>query len=227
MVPSMSTIAVMQPYFVPYAGYFRLLAAADIFVLFDCVQFPRRGWVHRNRFRRADGTLDWLTLPLAKAPHDARIADLAFQPDAEAEMRARMGRFPALADALDRRDPLADDAAACAGQPADYLAAQIETVANRLGFGPAMVRSSTLDTPPDLRGAERIIHIVRQLGGRRYVNSPGGRALYTPNRFADAGLDLAFLVPYQNDMSSILDRLLREPPADLRADILAATQLVD
>jgi hypothetical protein len=39
----MTTVAVMQPYFMPYAGYFRLFAAADVFVLFDCVQFPRRG----------------------------------------------------------------------------------------------------------------------------------------------------------------------------------------
>jgi hypothetical protein len=43
------TIAVMQPYFIPYAGYFRLFAASDLFVIYDCVQFPRRGWVQRNR----------------------------------------------------------------------------------------------------------------------------------------------------------------------------------
>jgi hypothetical protein len=46
----MATVAVMQPYFMPYAGYFRLFCAADVFVMFDCVQFRRRGWVHRNRF---------------------------------------------------------------------------------------------------------------------------------------------------------------------------------
>jgi hypothetical protein len=45
----MSRIAVMQPYFFPYAGYFRLLQAADHFVLLDCVQFPRRGRVHRTQ----------------------------------------------------------------------------------------------------------------------------------------------------------------------------------
>jgi hypothetical protein len=44
-----STVAIMQPYFIPYAGYFRLFAATDLFVIYDCVQFARRGWVHRNR----------------------------------------------------------------------------------------------------------------------------------------------------------------------------------
>ena len=58
------TVAIMQPYFAPYAGYFRLLATTDLFVVYDCVQFPRRGWVHRNQLPDAAGKLDWLTLPL-------------------------------------------------------------------------------------------------------------------------------------------------------------------
>ena len=61
------TVAVMQPYFIPYAGYFRLFAASDLFVIYDCVQFPRRGWVHRNRLLDRSGKLRWLTLPLDRA----------------------------------------------------------------------------------------------------------------------------------------------------------------
>ena len=38
----------MQPYLFPYAGYFRLLSQVDEFVIYDCVQFPRRGRVHRT-----------------------------------------------------------------------------------------------------------------------------------------------------------------------------------
>ena len=71
--------AVLQ---VPYAGYFRLFAAADVFVAFDCVQFPRRGWVHRNRFAASHGGLDWLTLPLRKCGRDTRIDELRFADDA-------------------------------------------------------------------------------------------------------------------------------------------------
>ena len=43
------TVAIMQPYFIPYAGYFRLFTGADLFVVCDDVQFPRRGWLHRNK----------------------------------------------------------------------------------------------------------------------------------------------------------------------------------
>src|SRR5437016_2188558 len=67
------TVAIMQPYFLPYAGYFRLFAASDLFVIYDCVQFPRRGWVHRNRLTDARGLERWLTLPLEKAPQHVLI----------------------------------------------------------------------------------------------------------------------------------------------------------
>jgi len=81
---SRDAVAVMQPYFYPYAGYFRLLAAAEIFVIFDDVQFPRRGRVHRCEVPRPVGgsnsALEWLTLPLARQPRDTLIKDLASQP---------------------------------------------------------------------------------------------------------------------------------------------------
>lgn len=68
------TVAVMQPYWAPYAGYFRLWAAADIVVLFDDVQFPRRGWVHRFKVGER-----WITLPVEKAPRDTRICDMKLE----------------------------------------------------------------------------------------------------------------------------------------------------
>ena len=98
----MTTVAVMQPYFMPYVGYYRLFAAADVFVMYDCVQFPRRGWVHRNRFSTASGQLDWLTLPLSKCARDTRIDGLVFAPDAPERIASGLQRFPALEAA--RRD---------------------------------------------------------------------------------------------------------------------------
>src|SRR5437660_8507371 len=91
--PPSLTVAIMQPYFIPYAGYFRLFAASDLFVLYDCVQFPRRGWVHRNRLLDASGKERWLTLPLEKAARDARIQDLRFAADAKSAFLDRLRPF--------------------------------------------------------------------------------------------------------------------------------------
>src|SRR5438874_2141062 len=78
------TVAIMQPYFIPYAGYFRLFAASNLFVIYDCVQFPRQGWVHRNQLADHSGMRRWLTLPLEKAAQNVLIRDLRFAPNAAA-----------------------------------------------------------------------------------------------------------------------------------------------
>src|SRR4030081_3504667 len=91
------TVTIMQPYFIPYAGYFRLFAASDLFVIYDCVQFPRRGWVHRNKLLDASGEARWLTLPLEKAPQSVLIQDLRFPPDAAEQLAERMRPFPLFA----------------------------------------------------------------------------------------------------------------------------------
>ena len=45
----MKSVAIMQPYFLPYIGYFQLLAAVDTFVVLDDVNYINRGWINRNR----------------------------------------------------------------------------------------------------------------------------------------------------------------------------------
>src|SRR3954468_7197414 len=88
------TIAIMQPCFIPDAGYFRLLPASDLFVVYDCVQFPRRGWVHRNKLVDRSGAARWLTLPLEKAPQEVAIRDLRFPADAAERLAERLQQFP-------------------------------------------------------------------------------------------------------------------------------------
>lgn len=218
------TVAIMQPYFVPYAGYFRLLAAADLFVIYDCVQFPRRGWVHRNRLPDATGELQWLTLPLAKAPRDAAIRDLAFRPDAPEAMAAEMRRFPLLAG----EDPhgLVEAVRDVRGAPLDYIERLLALAAGALGLPWRVLRSSSLEIPPDVRGQDRILAIARAMGAKRYVNPPGGRELYRHEAFAEAGVELRFLSDYEGGYASILARLLQEPAPAVADEVRANTRLL-
>ncbi|MET0385503.1 MAG: WbqC family protein, partial [Polyangiales bacterium] len=55
-------LAIMQPYFFPYQGYFQLLAAVDKFVLYDDVAFIKNGWINRNRILSAAG-VEYITVP--------------------------------------------------------------------------------------------------------------------------------------------------------------------
>ena len=221
--PSSFTVAIMQPYFIPYAGYFRLFAASDLFVIYDCVQFPRRGWVHRNKMLGADGQECWLTLPLSKMPRDVRIRDLSFSADASAILEEQMRRVPLLATRMQADPEIVASLKHVVGAPVDYLERLLREIVSWLGLRWHTIRSSSLDVPDSLRGQERIIEIARRVGATRYMNAPGGRALYEPERFAAAGIELRFLDPYPGPSSSILHRLLTEDPTLLSDDIRAAS----
>lgn len=218
-------VAIMQPYFAPYAGYFRLLAASDLFVVYDCVQFPRRGWLHRNRLPDAKGEPDWLTLPLAKAPQDVLIRDLRYRDDAPSAMAEQARRFPDLAPAIGPFEPIRRLALEPTGTPVDHIVTLLEACARLLGLPWRTVRSSSLAIPSNLHGQDRILAIAAAVGAGHYVNAPGGRDLYDRQRFAEAGMALDFLTDYPGPTASILARLAHEEPAAVAREIRDATML--
>jgi hypothetical protein len=213
------TIAVMQPYFIPYAGYFRLFAASDLFVIYDCVQFPRRGWVHRNRIVDQAGTERWLTLPLEKAPRDVLIRDLRFAPDAPVLFEKHLRRFRFFTGKVDGVAKIFETLRAVQGTPVDYIERVLGEIAGYLALPWNVIRSSSMDLPPSLRGQQRILEIASRLGARRYVNSPGGRSLYDVAAFEHAGIELRFLPEYPGPKTSILSRLFVEDRDDLSRSI--------
>jgi len=65
----------MQPTYLPWAGYFQLLALSDVFVFLDVVQFERRSWQSRNRIL-LNGSEHLLSVPLVKTSRDAKISSI-------------------------------------------------------------------------------------------------------------------------------------------------------
>jgi WbqC-like protein len=219
-------VVVMQPYFFPYAGYFRLLYLANHFVILDCVQFPRRGRVHRTQVNGPSGAVEWLTLPLAKQRRDVLIRDLVFAPGARALLDARLNRHTWLAEAGgEAGERLRAYLYGPLGSVIDYLEAGLRLVADLLGLDPSFCRSSTLGLPPTLRSQQRIIAAVKALGGTHYLNAPGGRGLYDPKQFTKAGLTLSFLTPYRGPYTCFLPALLTHPLQAILADIRASSRL--
>jgi len=212
----------MQPYFMPYAGYFRLFAAVDVFVAFDCVQFPRRGWVHRNRLTDANGELQWLTLPLKKGDRDTtRICDLEFQDDAVKVLSEQARKFRALKLLENTHPELSDMLLNLGSDPAAYLVTTLQKMAAMLKMEKPIIRSSTLNIDPQLKGQERIIEIAKQLGAKTYINAPGGRDIYDETEFQRAGLTLSFLPDYKGGFSSILERVIEDGADGVAKEICA------
>ena len=69
----------MQPYYIPYVGYWKLIASVDSFIFLNDVNFKTRGWIHRNKiFNRGTKQYQWLTIPLKNASQNKKICDIKY-----------------------------------------------------------------------------------------------------------------------------------------------------
>ena len=219
------TIAVMQPYFFPYAGYFRLFAQADEFVILDCVQFPRRGRVHRSQVANSGRPSDWLSLPLARQARETRICDLMFADRARREFDARLAALPWIRSSRGpAADRLREHLFGYLGPVVDYLHSGLQLVQQLLGLDTPVIRSSTLAIPDNLRGQERVIAIAKARAATTYLNAPGGRRLYAPQAFAAAGIGLVLLDDYGGRYRHLLPALMSDDPGDIAGELLAGDE---
>lgn len=209
----------MQPYFFPYLGYYRLLSLVDLFVVFDCVQFPRRGWVHRNKFSDSNGNLKWLTLPLQKDTRDVKILDLKFRKNSDQILMHKMSTFPTLLNGLKKNNLLNELLFSFDIDPVEYLIRQLSFINELFDFGSKIIRSSSLSIPSEFKGSDRILSITKLFGAKKYLNSPGGISLYRIDDFESHGIQLEFLKPYNGSFVSILERLTQESIFTLRSEL--------
>lgn len=218
----MSRIAIMQPYLLPYLGYFRLMVDVDALVLGDVQQFPRRGWVHRNRLPDDTGQPGWLTLPLKPQPLGTRIGEIVFAEGAQVTLGRNMARFAACRSPNAVTAPMVATLAALEGSPLAVIRRLLEQVAGRLGLSAPLLLQSEFHDPAaeGLSPTEQIIEVCQALGAREYVNAPGGRALYDAADFARHGVRLLFHDPYAGPTDSILQRLTCESPEQLRREVI-------
>ncbi len=224
--PRMSAkkIAIMQPYFFPYAGYFRLFHLADHFLIFDCVQFPRRSYVHRCTLPQHNPS--WLTLPLAKQAFDKKIYQLTFRKNARVILNQRLDSIEWIQKAS---SPIADQLREYLYGPLlnviDFLEQGLRLTTEILDIDIVISRSSELNLDDALKGQERIIAAVQQLNGSHYLNSPGGRELYKTTDFSQVGIKLLFLNHYHGLFFHMLHALMTHPPEEIKKDILQQCRL--
>lgn len=216
----------MQPYFIPYAGYFRLFAVADLFVIYDCVQFPRRGWVHRNRLINTSGELSWLTLPLMKAPQDIKISELLFAHDAVERMQNQLNKFPLFNQELYLDSAFKQLLTSFSAAPVTYIIKFLKLIGESLQLPFNTVQSSMLELPTEIKGQDRIVAIAKHFRADEYINASGGFELYDKEFFSKQGLKLKFLSPYVGSYDSILPRLFNEDIVTLSHEIKSQISVI-
>lgn len=221
-------VAIMQPYFFPYIGYFQLMAACDVFVLHDDVQYIKGGWVNRNRIL-LNGESRMITFPVQKGAHDLPINSRNYVEDRQARkaiinlVRQAYSRapeyrriFPALEDMLEFEDR----------NVANFNRNLIECIAGMIGMYCRIVVSSDMDKDDTLTGEQRVLDMCCRLGATDYLNPIGGTELYHSGTFQKHGIALHFLEAldecYEQGAAtwvpflSIIDVLMFNPLTEVR-----------
>lgn len=190
------TIAVMQPYFFPYIGYFQLMNVVDQFVVYDNIEFSRKGWINRNRVL-VNGADIFVTIPLKKDSdylmiHERFLADNWSTESVKILNRIRESYrrapyfkeiMPFLEDLINYREP----------NLFLFLYNSIFQVKRLLGISATLVVSSTISIDHSLRSQEKVIALCKAQNATKYFNPIGGLNLYDKQRFLQEGLHLNFI----------------------------------
>ncbi len=187
-------LGIMQPYFLPYMGYWQLLAAVDAFVVYDNIQYTKKGWINRNRFLQ-NGHDELFTIPLRK---DSDYLDVRQRSLSEDFRRDKLlNQFAASYRKAPRFHEVFPLVTAIVQAPCDnlfdYVANSIRAVAGHLGIATPIVVSSTVAIDHSLRAEHKVIALCTALGAGRYLNAIGGQELYSKPAFAERGIELSFI----------------------------------
>lgn len=226
-------IAISQPAYLPWLGYFDLIDQVDTFVLLDSVQFEKQSWQQRNRIKTPSG-LQWLTVPvifrgrLGQRIQDVEIRDRDFCRVHLRAIELNYRRAPFFAQFWDQVSGILSSF--CGSQLAELNQTLIEWFCRRLDIHTKMVRSSELQQTG--KRSELLVSICQHLHAGEYV-SPLGSAAYLLGdlaQFRKAGIDVFFqhyehpeynqLFPPFQSHASVLDLIFNageNAPAILRA----------
>lgn len=184
----------MQPYFMPYIGYWQLMAAVDVFVLYDNIQHTKKGWINRNRFL-VNGRDSLFTIPVRK---DSEYLDVVQRAVADDFNRVKLlNQFEASyqkAPFFEAVFPLITSIIKSEHRNLfEYIRHSIRLTAEFLGIRTPVVISSTIAIDHSLRGEAKVIALCKAMRATTYINPVGGLELYGKPTFEAQGIELRFI----------------------------------
>lgn len=227
----MTVLAVLQPGYLPWLGFFDQVRRADIFVYYDDVQFDKQGWRNRNRIKTAQG-IQWLSVPIRHSGRMGQrideveiVSSLPWAHKHLASIRQAYARAPFLETYLpELQAVLSSDWQ----RLVELDIAISELMCRWFGLTTQRLRASTLAIEGDRN--ERLLWLCRHVGADRYLSGNAAQSYLDVTAFAAAGITVEWQDyahpsypqlhgPFEPYLSA-LDLLLNMGPQ--AADILAA-----
>lgn len=225
-------LGIMQPYFFPYIGYWQLINAVDLFIIYDDVNFIKGGWVTRNMILN-NGAPSYFSLHTFKASPFVPINRVEVAPDRIKKRKLiEMLRycyrkapcflhvFPMIERMILNKER----------NLAAFLTDSISEICKYLNIDTEIRLSSEIDKNSELKGRDKVIDICKRMQAARYYNAIGGQAIYLKEDFHQHGIALNFLrskpIKYRqfnNEFCpnlSIIDLLMFNPVDDIKKMLL-------
>ncbi len=196
------TAVILQSSYLPWIGYFDQMNSADVFVLYDTVQYTKRDWRNRNRIVSRAGPF-WLTIPVRTKGRfhqrvcDVEVADPAWAQEHWRSIALSYGRAPHFRRYADELEALYQD---LAGER--FLSAvnarTLRFIASHLGIQAPLIHVDDICVPDeghevpcrDLARNLRLVALCQAVGARRYVTGPAALVYLRPDVFLEHGIEV-------------------------------------
>lgn len=183
----MTAVCIIQSNYVPWKGYFDLIASCDWFVVYDDVQFTKNDWRNRNLIKTPAG-LQWLSIPvgssISRRVRDVELPDPSWRSKHWKTLQAAYGRAPFSRQVFDLLEPV------YFGPPHRTLSELnvdlIRLICGRLGIATRIADAA--DFVASEGKTERLVDICAALGATRYVSGPAARDYLDTAQFARRGM---------------------------------------
>lgn len=231
----------MQPYFFPYLGYFGLIANTDRWIVFDPVQYIRKGWMNRNRVLKQGGGVKYVGITMAPHARDTLIHQmrLADGVDHLEQVVRNLDYYKNVRAPYYAEVVALLEACFAPGEQrlVHFLTRCLELTCAHIGvpFHQEIYSEMGLVHEPAHGPGDWALNISKALKAATYINPPGGRDIFDPRAFSNAGVQLLYLEqelpPYKQRTPefepglSIIDVMMFNEPATIRA-MLAQHKLV-
>ena len=206
-------IAIMQPYFFPYIGYFQLINAVDTFVIYDDIKYTKKGWINRNNL--SDNIK--ITIPIKKASNTLDIRERKLSDDWHQQKKKIINKVNNKYISENYYSEVNKIFSTVINYESlnlfDFIYNSIKQINSYLGIKTKIVISSELNRDRKLKCQDSVLQICRILKAKQYINPIGGQDLYDHKYFKSNSIKLNFIkmnkLDVSNDYVSILDLLFK------------------
>lgn len=189
-------VAVMQPYLFPYIGYWQLVDAVDIFVIYDDVNFIKRGYINRNNILE-NKTYQLITLELIGASQNKRINEINIGNNTNKLLKTLKQNYlkaPFYKDVLPLLEEILNNNQK---ELSRFLGFSLVKISKYLNLDTKFLYSSDIKNDKTFKAQDRLIEMSKILNATEYINSIGGIELYDKEIFSQNDINLSFLKSHE------------------------------